>query len=335
MLDAVIELTQQQAARRMAQAAEEYAAANNQLGYAISEVDRVRIRRQMVALEAEMRDLALRVRQPWHNYLAQIDYTRATSAFKRVNDHLQLQGGAALLMLQNYKTLGGQWCVEGLRTTLRGQTAHFRSFPVAIMLGDRLDAHTFLTRLGSHLGCPTSTGNDEIALRQMINTVLQALCDSLQSGSVYLIELFLRQTDSLCSYFLPWLIEQFWEPLVVMRWPEVLQKNPLAKIVLIIEVEPALKPVHVPAALVCRSTSFDSTRILELPLQKWTQQEIENWLLRFSGLTTQAIGRTPDDVRQLAARIYSTSRGGTPDMVYYHFLQELPRDERPYLGELT
>ena len=75
MLDTVIELTQQQAVKRMAQAAEEYAAANNQLGYVLSEVDRVRIRRQMDVLEAEMRDLALRMRQPWHNHLARIDYS--------------------------------------------------------------------------------------------------------------------------------------------------------------------------------------------------------------------------------------------------------------------
>lgn len=334
MLGAVIEFTQQQAEKRMAQIAEEYAAANHQLGYALSEVDRVRIRRQMDVLEAEMRDLALRMRQPWHNYLARIDYSRATRAFERVNNRLQPQGGAALLLLQNYKALCGQWCVEGLRATLRGQTAHFRSFPVAIMLGDRLDAYTFLTRLGSHLGCPAPADNDEIALQQMVDTVLQTLCDSLQSGSVYFIELFLRQVDSLCDCFLPWLVEQFWEPLVAMRWPEVLRKNPLAQIVLVVEVEPALRPARLPAALECRPTSFDSTRILELPLQKWTQQEIEAWLLRFSGLTRPAIGKTPDYVRQLAARIYSNSRGGTPDTVYYHFLQELPRDERPSLGGL-
>ena len=237
-------------------------------------------------------------------------------------------------MLQDYKALCGQWCVDGLRATLRGQTAHFRSFPVAIMLGDRLDAYTFLTRLGSHLGCPAPAGNDEIALQQAVDTVLQTLCDSLQSGSVCFIELFLRQTDSLCDCFLPWLVERFWIPLVTVRWPEVLWQNPLARVILVVEVEPALKPARIPAALECRPTAFDSTRILELPLQKWSLPEIETWLLRFSGLTSPAIGKTPAYVRQLAAQIYSNSHGGTPDTVYHHFLQELPRDERLSLGGL-
>lgn len=56
--------TQQQALKRMAQAAEEYAAASNQLGYALSEVDRVRIRRQMEVLEMEMRALEGQLAQP-------------------------------------------------------------------------------------------------------------------------------------------------------------------------------------------------------------------------------------------------------------------------------
>ena len=71
---------------------------------------------------------------------------------------------------------------------------------------------------------------------------------------------------------------------------------------------------------------------MELPLQKWTLQEIEDWLLCFSGLGS--IGKTPGHIRQLADRIYVKSRGGTPDTVYHHFLQKLPRDERLSLGGL-
>ena len=285
MLDAVDEFTQQQLAKRMAQAAEEYAAANNQLGYALSEVDRVRIRRQMEVLEAELRDLAVRMGQPWHNYLPQIDYVRALRAFEQISGHLMPQGGAALLMLQNYTALGGQWCVERLRAKLSSQTRHFRPFTMAIMLGDRLDACTFLEKLGSHLGCPAPASNDEIALQQAVDRVLQTLCGSLQNGSVYFIELFLAQTDSLCDCFLPWLVEQFWTPLVTTRWPEALQNTPKAKIVLVVEVEPALKRVRIPAALECKPATFSSSRIMELPLQKWTLQEIEDWLLCFSGLS--------------------------------------------------
>ena len=237
-------------------------------------------------------------------------------------------------MIRNYRALCGQWCVEGLRATLRGQTAHFRSFPVAITLQDSLDAKTFLARLGSHLGCPAPTDDDEAEIQQAVDRVLQTLCDSLQSGSVYFIELFIKQTASLCDNFLPWLLEQFWVPLVMDWWPGVLDRTPLAVILLIIEIDPPVQPARIPTAPGSSPTVFDGTRIVELPLQKWTRQEIETWLLRFSGLTSSPSDKTVEEVRSLAAQIYTASRGGTPEAVYAHFLQELPRDERLALGGL-
>jgi hypothetical protein len=332
MLGAVVEFTQQQVAESMAQRAKEYAAAAGQWDSELSAVNRVKLEYQMAQLDKEMQDLAARSRQPWPDYLPQIDYTRAIKTFERVMTHLQPQGGAALLMLQNSRTLGGRWCVERLRSTLHTQTTHFRRLPVAIMLGDRLDAPTFLTRLGSHLGCPPPTDNSEVVLRQAVNALFQTLCDSLQSGSVYFIELKLTQANSLCESFLPWLLNQFWVPLVAERWPQVLQKNPLAMIVLVIEIEQQVQPPHGLEALACTPKAFDSTRILELPLQRWTQQEIEAWLLRFSGLTSPPSNKTPDEVRHLAAQIYSVSKKGTPAEVYGRFLDELPHDERVSLG---
>lgn len=123
--------------------------------------------------------------------------------------------------------------------------------------------------------------------------------------------------------FLDWFVQRFWCKLLG-RLPEISQKHPLIRFVAVLSVRGSIPKDFLLSDLCCKSNKFDSKKILELPLKKWTEQEINNWLLNFSGLTATNIGVSPEEIKRMAENIHRVTEGQPRD-VYNELMEEMSK----------
>jgi hypothetical protein len=118
---------------------------------------------------------------------------------------------------------------------------------------------------------------------------------------------------------LPWFVENFWCPLV-RQLPDTALKAPLVRIMFIIVANAAVAPEVLAPELRCTKEGFDSTKALELPLERWEERDIWTWLITYSGLRASL---TPEQIKVTANYLYASSDNGSPNLVYRHLMQIL------------
>jgi hypothetical protein len=324
--------------KRLAELFEEQQAAYQELGQALSEVDKVRIKRRIEGIEREMEEVESSLRElesvhgsrnqrhpDWETHLPQIDFAEAREKFEKVVERLDLEeGGAAFFLLQNCRSMGGKWCVPQLKKKL-DETADFRDWPIDLPAGQQLDERVLLGRLGQYLGCqpfPDEPDQEQYAeaAKEYAEAVVDKMCHSVQSGTVVFIGVTAWDMACLEERFLPWFVRELWVPLVRDKWPRVMRDYPLVKLIVVIAGQSSLATGHLPPALVCSVDQFDCAKIVELPLYPWTLDEIRRWLLKYSGLTGPPLRLTPAEIEQMARDIHGGD--GQPMSVYGALMDE-------------
>jgi hypothetical protein len=252
----------------------------------------------------------------WEEHLPQINYSQASKLFNRIFDHFGEKGGAVFFLLQNCHPMGGKWCMEKIKASLKDKGV-WSPRAVGFAAWEQPNPTDFIQRLGTSFNLEDNTSSVEVATQRLIDKIY----NSLQIDSTVFLEIRLFSLDSK-SDFLAWLISQFWVPLI-SRLRLIRQELPLVKFVAVMVVETEMPPCRSPA-LFYQEGKLTSKKIIELKLGNWTEKEIRTWLYRYSGLAMPHVGRTPREIEQMSRMVYQVSQGRPID-VYSYLMNELTR----------
>jgi len=298
--------------KRYGELAIEYATVNQQLSY-LSGGEKVRreqeaevILQQMIEVDAKLKasDVASLDRNRQYlnleEELQKIDFVEAKEVVERIVSKFDRNGGNASFLLQRNLQMAGRLCLLEIKDRLQSNTRDLKSFPIEFSADTELNHIGLLNRLASHLGIEPMSEPMEYS-----SSIQQAIVRSLQSGSVVLIEIhkwdalpLAIQREVLC-----WFLEQFWQPLVA-QLPTIATTYSRVRFITILVVEDEI-------ALDCQEycclhDEYDGQKIIDLPLQDWTENDILGWL--------DYLGLPKQQSEGIAKRIYKASRG-IPELV--------------------
>lgn len=306
-------------------------AAYGQMSRSLSDVDKLKHQETIYNLEQEIevKDRELkeyeartspmvqhRMHTHWDDHLPHIDFRTANQWFERVLNEFSEEGGAAAFLLQNSNTMGGHWLIKRMRASLSTQI-DFKPFPVVFESYEHLNHVDFLKKLGESLGIRIQ--DDDLNMYSL--HIIERICQSLQSGSVVFIEIELWQNLAQREDFISWFLQDFWKKLLY-SWHMASRQLPFIKLIAVIIANTPV-PANCFPHLRCTCDQFRSEKLLELPLDRWIEQDIRTWLYTHSKLTSPAYGLSRVQIDAMARNIYETSDNGLPSSVHRALLRAL------------
>ena len=236
--------------------------------------------------------------------LQKIDFTEVKNVVEKVipQNLPNRECGNAFFLLQRSLLRAGRLCLLEIREQLRSRTSDLKSYPIEFSIDAELTYIGLLNRLASHLGIKLFAEPAEPV--EYSSLIQQAIVRSLQSGSIVLIEI--HKWDALPSQreVLCWFLEQFWWPLLA-QLPTIgtTYSNVRFITVLVVDGEIASDCLE----YCCTHDELDGQKIIDLPLQDWTEDVIRDWL--------EYVGRPKQQSEAIAKRIHKASRGGIPEVI--------------------
>jgi hypothetical protein len=309
---------------------QDYEAVHQQMGQTISNVDENRLARQaeginrrIDATEAELNALEREYRRELQGAsqqdrnrshldlqekLPMIDFKALELALETILKGSRDGYAAILFLLQKSTMMGGKWGGARLREILRKNASDFKHWPVEFQPGSRSDETEILHGLAAYLNIEVSS-----SLQDYSQAVIQRICGSIQGGSVVFIEFrkwdYLSPQPRVVGWFL-----RFWQDMV-QALARVAQTFPRVKVVVVIFVDGRLPAECLAIEQCCTVETFEKGKVLEILLDKWTREEIQEWLEAYSGLTRVQIDLMAD-------KIYRATEGGFPKAVADELLNE-------------
>lgn len=276
------------------------------LPLALEEIDRADLAR--IFTSEQKSDDYNRLYLNLQSKLPKIDFKSLEPTLNKLLAHSE-QGCAALLLLQNSYTMGGEWCTARIRVLLQDQTSDFKHWPVSFDPRERTDKLAVLQGLASYMNLAPQ---QDQSLEAFAQAVIETMMGSLQSGSIVFIELKKWEYLEPGPQVLDWFME-FWQA-IVDALAEASQHLRQIKIFALIVADPRLPQQHIKAEYQCSARQFEKTKILELRLKKWTLRDIQDWMGAYSGLTAPQIDR-------IARKIHGATQG-LPSAVARALLEE-------------
>lgn len=251
----------------------------------------------------------------WESRICKIDYKKANEAFDKVLKKLEDAGGHVLFLLQKSASMGGTWCVQELRerlNSMRGEMTEPREFSFSSY--ERADAQKIMNQLAEYY-----LKKDALEQKKQITTqsLIQGIEKSLFSGAILYFQVNIKCSLEEDNLFLHWFIQDFWSPLTASISPT--KRN---RLIAVVSADESIPPSCLPSHAFITKGRADSRRVLELPLKKWTEAEISNWLIDCSGLDRPPINLPEEAMLKIAASIYRKSKG-QPTTVYNCLKEEL------------
>jgi hypothetical protein len=317
MPDSLSDPNRNELERQLADLMEEYDAADGQLRRELSAANRVRIQReidhlyeQMERVQAQLHQLESSGGDPNRRHLGfedkipEIDYEPAATIVQTILTGFDRRGGAALFLLQRSVPLGGVWFVTRMKRFLESRATCVRHCRREIPPHGRWDEFGLLDLLADEFGVERVPEDADAYAR----AIIRAIRGFVRGSTTLLIDV--RRWDDLCPQerVLPWFLEHFWTPLV-HELPAITETYRNVKFVGILSASHEIPQTCLGPPYCCTPNDPDEKRVLELPLQKWTREEIQEWLEMFSSLPAPRI-------EQVAQRVYDNSAGGTPSDAY-------------------
>lgn len=309
---------------RLAILLEEHAAVNAQISTTLDASQKVKLKEKLKDIEQESAEVESELQEAqtkfklqnggagnlhisWQENLPRIDYKKARAIAQSIFTLLEDREGGVLFLLQNSNPMGGDWCLQAIRNMLDKSNGKFRRVPVEFLPGDSHDEQQLISKLKERFNADMETTVG----------IIETLCKSLKSGNTIFIEIIITDSNALEEKLLPWFIEQFWCPLVD-KLSSIAPLARRAKCVTTIVAPSALSADAIESFLCCAIGEFDQKKILELPLEKWTESDIEGWLIDYSGLSLDS-----GKYKTLASYIYSTSDCGLPSSAHSILMKTL------------
>lgn len=306
---------------------QDYEALSREMEKEVSPVNKSRYKRELSDLDEEIKKLDASIVEldqeklilNWEKDLPEIDFRKAKAAFLEVQEQLGSEAGAALFLLQRSNVMGGEWCLKHIRDLLSRKTRDFSSYRIQFFSYEVLDEAALLTRLGGYFGLQSPP----VDLQQHVQLLIEKINSALHMGRIILVELFVSASVSADDRFLPWLLHDFWCPLV-RKFAELGQKSH-ARFVVIMLADSAI-PAELLARFCCSKEQFCGEKILELPLELWQEADIRDWLILFSGMNRLL---NENQITTMAKNIYLASNAGQPSSVYTQLMSQLSKISPP------
>ena len=252
----------------------------------------------------------------WKEKFPAIDFEKTNQILESTFKKFKNKEGAALFLLQNSRSRGGDLCIKNMKSKLQGIGTWYPPHKYEFSSLREANIICFLNSLAQAFPvqhCDNiSTYTDEI-----INKIYA----SLSGGHIFLIEIDICDLSSQYAV-LGWFVQEFWCKLLG-RLPAISQNNPCIRFVAVLSIHDSI-PKDLLSDLCCKNNKFDSKKLLELPLKKWTNEEIKNWLFNFSGLTAPSIGVTPQEIERMAENIHRRTKG-EPYRVYNELIDDMSK----------
>lgn len=208
--------------------------------------------------------------------------------------------------------MGGRWCTQKIRYQITSNLG-ILSPPCEIGFPNyqKADSVEFLNRMAERFTVDVrpNRGNIQVCVQALIDSIVH----SLIGGHTFLIEVDLYALTPQDD-FLEWFVNDFWIPLI-SRLPTVAAQKRMVRLMAILSVAGYVPEPCLPQHICCEGAAISDGKILNLPLQSWTELEICDWLFNFSGLTAQ-LSRLPGlDIERMAKNIHAVT-AGEPNKVH-------------------
>ncbi|AKG20139.1 hypothetical protein [Calothrix sp. 336/3] len=237
--------------------------------------------------------------------LSKIDFKKQKKIIENILEDF-LEYGNAIFFVNDSLYMAGELFSKEIKKILEEETTDLKYYPIAFTIGGSLDEVGFLQALAGHLGIEAiHTKDDYDSISKKIN-------HSIENGSIIFIELnkidLLDKKDS----FLCWLLNDFCKFLNnnLIKTCHDKKIGFVRFIVLVSSDDYILDDLEECNGLdiFCDGEEFSESQIFPITLSHWSEQDIDTWLQKHSGLPT-------NQILSMSKSIHRSSRGGTPKLI--------------------
>lgn len=329
--------------------ARKYADLEDQISSARDADDKINLKNKQKQIEQEMNDVYREIenlraqidsgtpaqeRQEhnlWESKICKIDYKKANEIFDRVLKRLEKSGGHVLFLLQESASMGGTWCIQELRDRLNrmpGEMTKPQEFSFSSY--EHADAQRIVNLLAASYLKEDSPKVDDWQLdKQIIDQLIHEIAKSLFSGAILYIQINIKCPLEDDNLFLHWFIQDFWSSLTCCI-PET-KRN---RLIAVISVDEAIPDSCLPANAFSTKERVNARSSFKLSLNKWTEQDISNWLIDCSGLDRPPMNLSEEAMQRIAVSIHRKSKG-QPATVYNCLKEELENIKLAHLNQCS
>jgi hypothetical protein len=272
--------------------------------------------------------------QQWEGNLHEINFSQANPIIQTNLERFKNRSGYSLFLLKESTSMKGDCCLQIIESFLgRMGTLHSR-IKFQFKPHQSKTNRELLNGLADKL-CVDKSEN----IQKYTDNIVEKICNSLCSGHILFIHIEIPSLPdedrflNLEDRFLVWFVKQLWNKLI-SRLKELGKTHHSIRAVGVISVHTPVSEEFLPRKLCCEcgtedfdetkfdETKFDETKFLEIPLERWKESEIRNWLINFSGLTAPQIGVSEPLIDEMARSIFEASNG-LPSVAYTELKKQL------------
>lgn len=204
-------------------------------------------------------------RDDWRDKLIEIDFKKAKGLIKKFKEE-RIDGinrRYALLLLDNAIAMEGELILKWLEHYLRGCGSWTKPF-----------VHGFSTTANKQDFVRALANEYAIAVEGEMSGIITQIRAKFCTGEIFFLRIEIPTDDG--TEFLRWFVQEFWQPLT-----QGLDDS--FAVVAAISIDCQFKGDLLPNEIFCKS-KLEGQKIMRLPLQNWTQEDILLWLRNHSGL---------------------------------------------------
>ncbi|MDZ8241502.1 MAG: hypothetical protein RMZ69_30850 [Nostoc sp. ChiQUE01a] len=301
--------------KQLAQKKEELTVIQLKLEGALDSVDELKLNNQAEAtlqkieeLEAKLNNLSSQTGNANRSFLAleqklpKIDFKEQITKIKNILEDLLEYRNAIFLINDSLYMAGDLFSIE-LKKILEEDTTDLKYYPIVFTVGGSLDEIGFLQGLAGYLGIGNIQSKDDY------DPICNKLNSSIVNGSIIFIEIkkidLLDNKDS----FLCWLLNIFCKFLNDNLVQTCQSKGiELVKLIILVSSDDDILEECSSLEIFCDGQVFKENRIFPITLSQWSEQDINLWLKKYSGLPK-------NQITAMAKSIFRSSRGGTPKLI--------------------
>lgn len=200
----------------------------------------------------------------WNEHFHKINYKDTRSKILNTLNDFSDVSIAALFLIQCYHDYCGEYYITHLKNILDGYGTINRPYHVEFPISPA--PSDFIKRLGG-------SETDNVLEGDTIN-LIQSLYKSLGNHSILFIQINLDLTKP-DNDFLKWLVQDFWCKLIKLCPSGV-------KVIGVLTIDGDF-PNELKDILCCQDQNiFSNEKLLPLPQEQWQEDEVYDWLCRFS-----------------------------------------------------
>jgi inactive STAND/Effector-associated domain 9 len=220
---------------------------------------------EIESLEDQLKQMSFNQSEDhWNKHFYKINYKETNSKILNTLESFSDTSAAALFLIQYYHDYCGEYYITHLKNSLDSYGTINRPYHVEFEISPA--PSDFIIRMGG-------SGADNTLEENTIN-LIQNLYKSLGNHSILFIQINLDLTKP-DNDFLEWLVQDFWCKLIKLCPHGV-------KVIGVLAMDEDF-PEELKDTLCCHDqNTVSNKKLLPLPQEQWQEDEVYNWICRFS-----------------------------------------------------